>query len=965
MEDPNDLLSTNIYIPEPVLSGDISLVEEEDFRKYYKQELDKKNKKKIQDKINIIPEEEYDENLLHNNTNFNNNNNNNNKRLKKDIKTIISIDSRDRNKTIYPLASSFTIPLGKTYYNVREVKLISIEFPNTNAVINSKNNMIYWINEQDISLDTIDSITGTYKIYQAQLTTGSYTISTLENALTSVMNLVKRGDDITYHYFVINLDLDTDVVEFISLIVQNLPVNPFTTTVNTGIITVNAPSHGFVNNQTVYLIGTSLTGGISSSTLNGFQTVTVINNDIFQFEVNISATETVTGGGNTVQVGILAPFQFQWGQNSNTVAQNIGYPLENSSLLISTNISSISNYYQIQITTTNNLPFIESNNVIGTNIILQNTNGLLNNSGELNGLASITNILDTTNFLINVSASLAETIYVTQTENNFGTGSIVEGNATTSGTITNTNNNTINSIILQTILQETDNYYVGWWIVFTSGICINQTRLITEYSTSNNTIILNTNLTNIPVEGDIFKLYSAPTFIYNSNVYTINTIQNYKIPTVLIEFFTNHNYTYSNINSNITLYNTTSVPNFDGPNILLGIPSPTSIYIPGTVLSTGAVSTTIPGKIGSTPSYNILTTLTYNIQSITIGTITTIYTTSAHILSVGDIVSINGLSLSPLLTKDSYSVYSIPTSNSFTINVNSVNYDVNSLSTAYIGTDIVTLFFPKHGFNSIINVTNISNIVTITTLLQHNLSTGNLIRIMQTGISYIDNSSYTITVLTNDSFSITVTLPLGYICNSQKGILGMSNNFLLYDCSTIGGISSIYLNNVIFNVNEIIDENTFNFHVYNSYATSTMSGGYSIYISSFLHGFNGIQTNSQNDIINRAINLEGENYSFLCCPQLSTVLNTGSVSNIFARIILDQSPGCVSFNFLSNPKIFQEVPLEYLDSLDLSILNYDGTPYIFNDLDYSLTLEISEVLDTSDGFNISSKRGIADISSNF
>jgi hypothetical protein len=51
--------------------------------------------------------------------------------------------------------------------------------------------------------------------------------------------------------------------------------------------------------------------------------------------------------------------------------------------------------------------------------------------------------------------------------------------------------------------------------------------------------------------------------------------------------------------------------------------------------------------------------------------------------------------------------------------------------------------------------------------------------------------------------------------------------------------------------------------------------------------------------------------------------------------------------------------------LNLSILNYDSTPYVFNDLDYSFTLEITEVVDTTENFNISSKRGITDIAKQY
>jgi len=89
-------------------------------------------------------------------------------------------------------------------------------------------------------------------------------------------------------------------------------------------------------------------------------------------------------------------------------------------------------------------------------------------------------------------------------------------------------------------------------------------------------------------------------------------------------------------------------------------------------------------------------------------------------------------------------------------------------------------------------------------------------------------------------------------------------------------------------------------------------------------------------------------------------MNTGDVKNVFARVILDQSPGSMVFSYLSNPKIFDKTPLDKLDELEISIQNYDGTFYEFNDLDYSFTLQITENIDVTDSFNVSSKRGIVD-----
>jgi len=877
----------------------------------------------------------------------------------------VSIDSRDRDKVTYPLASKFSIFLGKTFYNVREVRLVSVEFPNTNAVINTSNNLVYWINKEDIQLDVIDNITKTYPVYKAALRVGSYVVNSLQTELTKELGLIKRSNPSKpfYHYFVVTLDYDTDVVTFISLILSQLKVNPLSTIVNTGIITANAPNHGFSTGDSVYILGATTLAGIPGTTLNGFHTITVISSSIFQFEVNINASDSLTGGGNTVQTGTSAPFQFLFGEYPNTVAQNIGYPLEDSSALITTNISSITNFYQVEITTIG-ASFVTNFDYIGHQVTLVNTGATLNNNGSsgntINGVHNISNVIDSNTILVSLSASIYSTIYVTQTENNNGTGDVVS--ATSGYVVGYVVSQTGNNIVLPSILNKSDNYYKGWWIKVTSGDAINNVRQIVGYTSSTNTIVVNSSFTVNLATNDTCYLYSAPTIVFNSTVYNITSIKNYNTNCVLFTFFTPHHYSYTDIGNNVTFYNTTSNPVFDGTRTILGIPNANSIYTAGYILTGGEVTTTTPGSIGYIPSYNLLTTKTLNIANVEIGSLTYITTTTQHGLSIGDSITINNLKITPSLSGGIYTVYSIPDTYTFTINFNSTNIDVNSISTSYIGTDLITLRIPQHGFNTIILVTNgpAANTVVITTQLPHNFTSGNLVRIMQTGISYIDNSSYTITVLTSDTFKISVTLPLGYIVNSTTGILGMSNSFRLYGCPIIGGIAPKFLNNVRFTINKIIDANTFNFHLYNAFATSTQTGGDNIYISSFIHGFTGTQTNTKNDVLNRSINLEGENYSFLCCPQLSSMLNTGSVKNIFARITLDQAPGTMVFNFLSNPKTFETIPLDKLDNLDLSMLNYDGTNYIFNDLDYSFTLEITEVVDMSDNFNISSKRGIID-----
>jgi hypothetical protein len=293
------------------------------------------------------------------------------------------------------------------------------------------------------------------------------------------------------------------------------------------------------------------------------------------------------------------------------------------------------------------------------------------------------------------------------------------------------------------------------------------------------------------------------------------------------------------------------------------------------------------------------------------------------------------------------------------------------------------MYFPSHGFNNIISIKNTTQSVShssgstlvVQTFLPHNLNEldykvensgifeGNNKRIrlnntnnvlINGGYGYDDGFR----VISSDTFIINKASPL--VSEITTGTIGMSNQFYLYGVSEVDYIPEDHFNNILFDVREIIDENNFTFSISGDFSkTSTDGGGSNVYISSLRHGFSGIQENTKNSLLNRSINLEGENYAFLCCPQLSTMLNTGNIKNVFARITLDQSPGSMVFSYLSNPKNFDEVTLDKLDELEFSIINYDNTLYEFNDLDYSFVLEITEEIDVTEAFNYSSRRGIS------
>jgi hypothetical protein len=876
--DENDLLYSNSFISEPELTNEIGDDFNNEFKTFYKNEQQIIEKRKLKESIDRLSirsirlEEDTDDQSLMNTNKFSLKSNiqpQQQKRKTKEILTYVSIDSRDRNKLLYKKPSYFKIFLGKTFYNVKTIRLASIEFPNTNAVINTTNHHIHWRNKEDVDNDILNAITKTYPEYIVQLRTGSYVSSSLQSEMSNKISLVKRRDNLgSFHYFLVSLDIDTDIVTFTSLILTQLSNNPLQTSVNTGIIVVTAPNHGFSSGDSIYLVGAQTLAGIQGSTLNTKQKISVLNQNTFVFEVNVNASQTLTGGGNTLKTGKIAPFQLLFGEHSTTVAQNIGYPLENSSQLINTYIKSITNLYQANITTTTNHSFSNTTDFLGK-VCMVYSSGV---SPNIDGAVIITNIISATTFSISINSTLLL--------ESFGSGQVV----------------------------------------------------------------------------------------FNGRTLNIQSISNNNTNTILISTHSEHNYTSNDKGLRITLSDTKTTPNLDETFQLLNVFEDKSFVIGG-ILPSGGESINNPvGYGGIISRYKPLTTYTIPITDIIISSSTTTIICPNHNLQLGDTIMIKNIKSSPNISNISFSIYAIPSSNSIVINTRTGTFNNDTIlnGSAYLATGLFTVSFPNHGFNKIISIQNTTglpagqtagNLLVLQTQLPHNFTNNQLIRFGQTNSTPLLDDSFNVTVTGSDTFTVPYSYPI--ISQGTSGIIGFDQKFYLYNAITVGEISELNINSKEFTVRDILDENTFTFYNRGYFATSIeQGGGSSLYISSLLHGFNGQQTNTKNNVLNRSINLQGENYSFLASPQLSTMMNTGKVRDIFARISLSESPGSMVFTYLSNPKNFDTVPLNSLEELEFSILNYDGTFYEFNDLDYSFTLEITEIQDIIDNFNLSSKRGV-------
>ena len=267
-------------------------------------------------------------------------------RFVQDIKTYVSIDSKDRDVTLYPDQNSYKINLGKRVFsNVTSVKLKSTEFINTNQLIREtpvslRNNLIFWEIEEDVDV-----------IYDAALTSGNYNETTLAIEIENRMNEVQRINGL-FNNFTVTIDSVTDEVSF-SALTFITTVNPFSFLSSTvsGVtthtdVTVNLIGHELLPGDRVVIEDANSSGGIGADFFNQEHIVTTIGtptDDDFTIEIfGVAATSTESDvGGSSVKIGVGESFRLLW-SNDNTPATILGFAEEDTDFgLIITNTAEV------------------------------------------------------------------------------------------------------------------------------------------------------------------------------------------------------------------------------------------------------------------------------------------------------------------------------------------------------------------------------------------------------------------------------------------------------------------------------------------------------------------------------------------------------------------------------------------------------------------------------------------------
>ncbi len=136
--------------------------------------------------------------------------------------TKISVNSKDRNQSLYLGPNDFSIEFNKVYENVNKIEVTDICFPNSVPPVNNYNNVLAWqyaskellrvdqvddniipvplnakiINYSSLASNCVSDLPiedSNYLVYQVFLASGYYSVKTMENQLKQAASLIPHG----------------------------------------------------------------------------------------------------------------------------------------------------------------------------------------------------------------------------------------------------------------------------------------------------------------------------------------------------------------------------------------------------------------------------------------------------------------------------------------------------------------------------------------------------------------------------------------------------------------------------------------------------------------------------------------------------------------------------------------------------------------------------------------------------
>jgi len=259
------------------------------------------------------------------------------------INNDVSIGQINKSINGYPDPEFYKINL-KSYYNIKKIKLVSTEIPNTEMLIKNntafKNNSLYWQILED----------GDY-IYSIEITAGNYDATTLQTELTSKISNINRkfGSYLNSNLYTsnciplitINSSNNIFSMQLLSNIIlsSNIFVSSSTFSDNYNRINITHPYHNLLINDQI-----TISGAVNVLHTDGILYIpqNIINKshfiesiiDINNYVVKLPKYNPTTDGGNTQTtisnggnaINILYPLDFRLLFNySDTIGNILGF----------------------------------------------------------------------------------------------------------------------------------------------------------------------------------------------------------------------------------------------------------------------------------------------------------------------------------------------------------------------------------------------------------------------------------------------------------------------------------------------------------------------------------------------------------------------------------------------------------------------------------------------------------------
>lgn len=207
-------------------------------------------------------------------------------------KSLLSIDSKDRDIVAYPRPNRYRIDFPKLS-NVKSVKLVSTEIPNCSENVKESNNEIVW-RVRNEPLNT------------AVLPKGNYTYASLTRKIRAILeDASKAGRE-----FDVVSDPTSDTLR-ISQYELTVLSNPVSTIDNSREIFIDFAKHGLSVGDQVSISEAKSVGGLSCDMINNTHEVLTVSDNGFSVSVQKAATSSVIAkGGTRVKIGKPVEFQF-------------------------------------------------------------------------------------------------------------------------------------------------------------------------------------------------------------------------------------------------------------------------------------------------------------------------------------------------------------------------------------------------------------------------------------------------------------------------------------------------------------------------------------------------------------------------------------------------------------------------------------------------------------------------------